>query len=65
MAKNLPTNRVFPKVVLINADSFCFGVYTDDTRGETLLEFLGILWGNRFRDGYVWKKAVRGSRCVL
>ena len=63
MSENFPTHALIPQILLVNGHRFRYGVNVNDTWGETLLEFLRVLWG----DGFFWlqyhqgKEAVRGG----
>lgn len=59
MAKDLPANCAHAKVILINTDGFCFGIYTVETREEILLERFGIC------DGDLKEGGKRPSLCIM
>ena len=49
MAQNLPANRIFSHILLINTDSLSMWVNLNDARREAILELRGKLR----RDGFL------------
>ena len=60
MAQNLPANRIFSHILLINTDSLSMWVNLNDTWREAILELRGKLW----RDGFLRVENDEGEDAV-